>query len=207
MSEMNTNQSQAEKFFNNTFEIGRREAFEVNDEYCYFDYSHEELLAAVLCGREVAVGTLVTEHEVAGAELLFQMREAAAIVDPKIGVWIVAKMFDGFDFEEWDRTNSYRDDILAELEVESTDGELPIWIAALVLGVKREDLIIPEAYADVVFGEDEVTQVYDRLSAQHRPDAEAATVCRGLLEIADFIDAKDASDIREIPSWLDECLS
>lgn len=206
MNEMTTNQAPAEKFFNNMFEIGRREAFEVSEDYCYFDYSHEELLAAVLCGQEVAVGTLVTEHEVPGGESMFQNREAAAIVDPKIGVWIVAKMFDGFDFEEWERTTTYRDDILAELEVEST-GEIPIWIAALVLGAKRDALIIPDAYADVVFGEDEVTQVYDRLSAQRRPDAEAAAICSGLLEIADFIDAKDASDIREIPSWLGERLS
>ncbi len=208
MSEMNTNQSREEKFFHDTFEIGRREDFEVNDEYCYFDYSHEELLGAVLCGQEVAVGTLVTEHEVTGGDgMQFEMREAAAIVDPKIGVWIVAKMFNGFDFEAWERAKSFRDGVLAKLGTESTEGGVPIWIAALVLGAKREALIFPDAYANVVFGEDEITQVYDRLCAQHGSDpVVAADLCHRLLEVSDFVDAKDASDMREIPSWLAERL-
>jgi len=209
MSAMNTFETKPERFFNNTFEVGRREDFEVNDHYCYFDYSHEEILGAVLCGREVAVGTLVADHELSdgvdGPRI--ELREAAVIVDPRIGVWIVAKMFDGFDFEAWDRAKSFRDDVLAELDSEAIQGGIPLWVAAVVLGAERDGLVIPDAHLDVVFGEDEVTRVYEKLSAQHRSDEEVASeLCRRLLEISVFMDAKDASDLREIPSWLDERL-
>lgn len=205
MSTMDTFETKQDKFFNDKFEVGRREYFEVNDSYCFFDYSHEELLGAVLCGREVAVGTLVVDREIEGTEgVRIESSEAAMIADPKVGVWIVSKMFDGFDFEEWDRAKAFRDDVIAELGVGS---EVPLWLAAVVLGAERKGLVVPDAYQEVVFGEDEVPHVYERLCAQHSPDENAASaLCHQLLEIAVFVDAKDANDIREIPSWLDERL-
>ena len=166
--------------------------FEVTDAYTYFDYSHEELLAARFFEQQVAVGTLMVE-EPGEDESQWLMREPAVILDPQKGCWLVAKMFDGFDAEVWDDAENLRD-LLAQHSTGT------IRLIALVLGSPRTGLVVPDRLSEAVFAEDELAQLL-QMVVRTPVCGDASQTCQDMLEMGDFIDAKQ-SDMREIPRWL-----
>ncbi|MEZ4461100.1 MAG: hypothetical protein R3E66_15535 [bacterium] len=168
------------------------ETFEVTDAYTYFDYAHEELLAARFHGQEIAVGTLMI-YEPGEDESSWCVREPAVILDRKRGAWLVARMFDGFDADVWEDAERLR--LAVAEEIAGSVG-----LVALVLGTPRDHIVVPDRLSGVVFAENELASL-SQMVLQTPVQSEAERTCQAMLEIGDFIDAKQ-NDMREIPRWL-----
>lgn len=194
----------AETFLDGRFAVGTREGFEITEEYTYFDYSHEELLAAVHAGESIAVGTLVVTEEGAGNRYL--MHEVGVLLDPQCGGWVIAKMFDGFDVAEWERASALRDALRMMLSEILGGQEVPLGLVGVVLGANGSDLVVPKRLSGWVFGEDGLVTMHRVLAERAGLSPGALGVCERIGDVADFIDAKLADD-PAMPLWLSDDLA
>lgn len=195
---------EGEMFLDGRYAVGKRDGFEVTEDYTYFDYSHEELLAAVHAGESVAVGTLVVSEEV--GQNRFAMHEVGVLLDPSRGGWVIAKMFDGYDAAEWERAAQLRDAVVVMLSEVLGTREIPLELAAVVLGAKTSDVLVPERLEGLVFGEDGLVGMHRALSGTLAESESGLRLCETIGEVADFIDAKLA-DEPAMPRWLSDDLA
>lgn len=183
--------------FMDLYYTGDLEDFEVTSSYSYFDYSHEELLAAVSCGQQIAVGTIVTDLACTREG---DYSEDAIWLDPKHGGCVIARMFNGFDVQSWEAAvevaNALRSALREFME------NPPLRVVGLVLGAKRDDLLVPNRLRDLILGEDDVKDFGKCLAERFPAHPDAELLCRRIVEVAGFVDSKEPHEIREIPSWL-----